>query len=75
MSKFPVEISDQEGIVDAVNYLLSGPSGLGQNFGGFSSYTPVYVRPTVKGPFTLPIDTTLDTNITLTVPINNIVNV
>ena len=41
ITKYPVEVSDSEGIVDAVNYLLSGPSGLGQNFAGFSSYTPV----------------------------------
>lgn len=37
MAKFPVEIEDKEGMVDAVNYLLSGPSGLGQNFAGFTS--------------------------------------
>ena len=36
-AKYPVDIGDDEGIVDAVNYLLSGPSGLGQNFSGFSS--------------------------------------
>lgn len=36
MSKFPVELSDGEGQVDAINYLLSGPSGLGQNFAGVS---------------------------------------
>lgn len=37
MAKFPVEQSDSDGIADAVNNLLSGPSGLGQNFAGFSS--------------------------------------
>ena len=37
MAKFPVEIDDKEGIIDAVNNLLSGPSGLGQNFEGFTS--------------------------------------
>jgi hypothetical protein len=58
-AKYPVETSDQEGIVDAVNYLLSGPAGLGQNFQGFSSYTPAYVRPSTRQPFMLPIDTTL----------------
>lgn len=37
MAKFPVEIDDKEGIIDAINNLLSGPGGLGQNFGGFTS--------------------------------------
>ena len=37
MAKFPVELGDAEGIVEAVNYTLSGPAGLGQNFQGFSS--------------------------------------
>jgi hypothetical protein len=40
-AKFPVDVGDSEGILDAVNYLLSGPAGLGQNFAGFSSYSPV----------------------------------
>lgn len=54
MSKFPVEISDNEGIVDAVNYLLSGPSGLGQNFAGYSSYTPAYLTGNYRTPFSQP---------------------
>lgn len=36
MSKYPVESSDIEGITAGVNYLLSGPAGLGQNFSGKS---------------------------------------
>ena len=51
-AKYPVDIGDQEGIVDAVNYLLSGPSGLGQNFAGFSSYTPAYLTGNFRIPFT-----------------------
>lgn len=35
MPQFP--ISDQQGIIDGLNYALSGPSGLGQDFAGFSS--------------------------------------
>jgi len=40
MSKFPVEYNhqDSDSLVDAVNYLLSGPSNLGQFFTGASSY-------------------------------------
>ena len=52
ISKYPIETSDSEGIVDAINYLLSGPSGLGQNFAGFSSYTPKYLTGNFRIPFT-----------------------
>ena len=55
VAKYPVEVSDQEGIVDAVNYLLSGPAGLGQNFAGFSSFEDVYLRPTFRQPFVTPL--------------------
>jgi len=58
VAKYPVETSDSEGIVDAVNYLLSGPAGLGQNFDGFSSYTPAYLTGTFRAPFAVPISTT-----------------
>jgi hypothetical protein len=51
-AKFPVEISDQEGIVDAINYLLSGPAGLGQNFAGFSSFTPAWLTGNFRAPYT-----------------------
>ena len=51
MSQFPV-ITDQ-GLYEAVNYLASGPAGLGQNFSGFSSYTPVYLTGTFRQPFTV----------------------
>ena len=39
MALFPVEynLKGSENIVDALNYVLSGPSGLGQNFGGRNS--------------------------------------
>ena len=54
MAKFPVESSDSEGIVDGLNYLLSGPGGLGQNFSGFSSYTPAYLTGNYRIPFSQP---------------------
>jgi len=49
MAQYPVE--DDAGLFEAVNYLLSGPAGLGQNFNGFSSYTPVYLSGTFRAPF------------------------
>jgi hypothetical protein len=51
-AKYPVDIGDEEGIVDAVNYLLSGPAGLGQNFAGFSSSTEAYLTGNFRIPFT-----------------------
>ena len=51
MSKFPVESQDTEGIRDAVNYLLSGPGGLGQNFQGFSAYTPAWLTGNFRIPY------------------------
>lgn len=35
MPQFPVD--SQQGIIDGLNYVLSGPGGLGQDFQGFSS--------------------------------------
>jgi hypothetical protein len=51
-AKYPVDLGDDEGIVDAVNYLLSGPSGLGQNFAGFSSYATAYLTGNFRIPYT-----------------------
>ena len=58
MSQYPVE--DGNGVLEAVNYLLSGPSGLGQNFAGFSAYQPAYLTGTFRSPYT--IATTATTN-------------
>lgn len=52
ITKYPVEQSDSEGIVDAVNYLLSGPAGLGQNFAGFSTFAPAYLTGNFRVPYT-----------------------
>jgi len=54
MSKFPVESNDTDGITDAVNYLLSGPAGLGQDFAGFSSSSPGWLTGNYRTPFTNP---------------------
>lgn len=40
MPNFPVELGDPQGIVEAVNYALSGPSGLGQNISGLAFSQP-----------------------------------
>ena len=51
MAQFPV--SDSQGIVDGLNYVLSGPSGTGQNFAGFSNYLPWDLTGNYRAPFTL----------------------
>lgn len=51
MANFPVESSDTTGIVDGLNYLLSGPSGLGQDFNGFSSYQPGWLTGNFRTPY------------------------
>ena len=50
MAQYPVD-SDQ-GVQDGVNYLLSGPSGLGQFFSGFTSSTPTTLTANYRPPFT-----------------------
>ena len=51
-SKYPIQNGDDQGIIDAINYLLSGPSGLGQYFNGFSAYTPAWLTGNYRVPFT-----------------------
>jgi hypothetical protein len=58
MAQYP--IVSQEGVLEAVNYLASGPSGLGQNFQGFSSFEPAYLTGTIRSPYS--ISTTATTN-------------
>jgi len=50
MAQFPINTPD--GLYEAVNYLASGPQGLGQNFAGFSSYEPAYLTGNYRFPFT-----------------------
>ena len=51
MAQYPV--ITEEGLYEAVNYLASGPAGLGQNFSGFSAYTPAYLTGTFRQPYTV----------------------
>jgi hypothetical protein len=60
MSQFP--IVSEEGLYEAVNYLASGPSGLGQNFDGFSSYTPAYLTGNTRQPWTVSTTTNAPPN-------------
>lgn len=51
MAKYPVESDDNVGVIDALNYLLSGPAGLGQNFDGFSTSTTQYLTGNFTEPY------------------------
>jgi len=62
MSKFPVEYTDEEGVVSAVNYLLSGPSGTGQNFSGFSTDAAGYLTGNYRLPYTSSTSSRLSVN-------------
>jgi len=53
MAKFPVDLSDREGIVEGLNYVLSGPSGLGQNFSGFGAFEPATITGNYRSPYTI----------------------
>lgn len=50
MSQYPVESDEQ--LFQAVNYLLSGPGGLGQSFNGFKSSEPAYLTGNFRRPYT-----------------------
>lgn len=75
MAKYPVEISDAEGTNDAINYLLSGPAGLGQNFAGFSSTAdpdsdpPVNILAYLTGNYRPPFTNGFNTTRTYVAPI------
>ena len=75
MAQFPVAVNDPAATADAINYLLSGPSGLGQNFEGFSAYLPAYIRPSTRQPWTVPATTTLNPSVYLDIPVNDVVPV
>jgi len=47
---YPVT-SNTTDIVEGLNYALSGPGGLGQNFAGFSAYEPAYLTGNFRIPF------------------------
>lgn len=52
MAQFPLEFNnrDSESVIEAINYALSGPSGLGQNFAGSSDSYPAWLKGTLRLP-------------------------
>ena len=54
MAVYPIEIGDNQGIVDALNYVASGPSGLGQPNVGFNKSTTAYITGNFRLPYSNP---------------------
>ncbi len=51
---YTIEDINSEIALDGLNYLLSGPSGLGQDFNGFSDYLPAWLTGNFRTPYTQP---------------------
>lgn len=65
MAQYPINTPDA--LYEAVNYLASGPSGLGQNFQGFSSYFDAFLTGNFRRPYTID-----DTSTLTTIPVINV---
>lgn len=50
---YPIEDINSSTAIDGLNYVLSGPSGLGQDFAGFSAYAPGYLTSNFRVPYTV----------------------
>ena len=55
MAQFPLAYNerDNDDVIDALNYVLSGPSGLGQNFAGVSGYNTTYLTGNFRSPYVI----------------------
>jgi hypothetical protein len=49
MSQYPI-LADS-GQLEVLNYVASGPSGLGQNFQGYAAWSPGYINPNFRVPY------------------------
>ena len=58
MSQYP--INDSTGVYNAVNYLVSSPQSIGQDFNGISEYLPAYLTGNYRLPFTSTTPVTLN---------------
>ena len=54
MSQFPVDAGNLDGVIDAVNYALSGPTSLGQDYNGVSFSDAGWLTGSRQAPFTMP---------------------
>jgi len=49
--QFPIQPDNETAQTDALNYLLSGPGGLGQDFNGFASFEPYWLTGNYRTPY------------------------
>ena len=52
MASYPISAGDEQNLLEAVNYVASGPSGVGQQLKGFSSYTSSRITGNFRVPYT-----------------------
>jgi len=52
MASYPISSGDEQNLLEAVNYVASGPAGIGQQLQGFSSYTPSRITGNFRVPYT-----------------------
>lgn len=52
MANYPISGGDDASLLDAVNYAISGPSGMGQQLEGFSSYSSLQLTGNFRIPYT-----------------------
>jgi hypothetical protein len=51
--QFPIQTGNDTAQADALNYLLSGPSGLGQDFQGYQQWTTGWLTSNFRTPYTV----------------------
>jgi hypothetical protein len=51
MAQYPV--TDHQSTIDGLNYVLSGPTGIGKNFAGYSAYHAGFLTGNYRIPFTV----------------------
>ena len=52
MAQYPLQEGNDTAVADGLNYLLSGPAGLGQDFNGYEQWTPGYLTGNFRIPYT-----------------------
>lgn len=53
MAQYPLQEGNDTAVADSLNYLLSGPSGLGQDFNGVFAWTPGWLTGNFRIPYTV----------------------
>jgi hypothetical protein len=51
--QFPIQTGNETSVSDALNYLLSGPGGLGQDFQGYQQWTTGWMTGNFRTPYTV----------------------